>query len=163
MVELTSGKENATVEDGESSTLWHQRLGHVSEKGMKMLASKGRIPQLKNVTVEFCEPCILGKQKRVTFMKMGQPPKSEKLELRHSNVFGPTLVSLTGGSWYYITFIDDATRKVQVYFLKTKSIIFSTFKLFKDVVENEKNMKIKCLKSDNGGEYNSNKFTDYYA
>ena len=33
------------------SKLWHRRLGHMSEKGMKLLASKGKLPDLKSVDV----------------------------------------------------------------------------------------------------------------
>lgn len=98
MVELTLGEENATIGDRESSTLWHQILGHVSEKRMQILASKGRIPELKNVRVALCEPFVFSKQKGVTFMKIGQPPKSEKLEVIYSEVFGPTPVSSTRSS-----------------------------------------------------------------
>nr|GEY42813.1 putative ribonuclease H-like domain, GAG-pre-integrase domain protein [Tanacetum cinerariifolium] len=41
-----------------------ERLGHMSEKGMKILASKGRIPDLQKAVVGFYEPCVLGKQKK---------------------------------------------------------------------------------------------------
>ena len=38
---------------------------------------------------------------------------------------------------YYVTFIDDATRKVWIYFLRQKSDVFQTFKKWKCLVENE--------------------------
>nr|KYP51599.1 Retrovirus-related Pol polyprotein from transposon TNT 1-94 [Cajanus cajan]KYP51602.1 Retrovirus-related Pol polyprotein from transposon TNT 1-94 [Cajanus cajan]KYP51644.1 Retrovirus-related Pol polyprotein from transposon TNT 1-94 [Cajanus cajan] len=93
----------------------------MSEKGMKILVLKGKIPKLKEVEVSFYEPCVFGKQKRVTFAKSGRMPKVEKLELVHIDVYGPTLVSSLGGSRYYVTFINDSTRKVWVYFLKQNS------------------------------------------
>ncbi|RVW84228.1 Retrovirus-related Pol polyprotein from transposon TNT 1-94 [Vitis vinifera] len=40
------------------------RLGHMSEKGMKMLLSKGKLPELKSIDFDMCENCILGKQKK---------------------------------------------------------------------------------------------------
>jgi hypothetical protein len=46
--------------------------------------------------------------------------KSERLELVHTDVWGPTQVSSLGGSRYYVTFIDDATRKTWVYCIRTK-------------------------------------------
>nr|KYP45633.1 Retrovirus-related Pol polyprotein from transposon TNT 1-94 [Cajanus cajan] len=62
MVELPAEEVNSFSDDvGHSSTLWHQRLGHMSEKGMKILVSKGKIPKLKEVEVGFCEPCVFGK------------------------------------------------------------------------------------------------------
>ena len=52
------------------------------------------------------------KQKRVSFVKTGKEKKKEKLELVHTDVWGLAQVSSLGGSHYYVTFINDATRKV---------------------------------------------------
>ena len=54
----------------------------------------------------------------------------------HSDVWGPTRESSLGGSMYYVTFIDDFSRKVWVYFMKQKSEVFDKFKLWKAEVEN---------------------------
>ncbi|GJT43808.1 retrovirus-related pol polyprotein from transposon TNT 1-94 [Tanacetum coccineum] len=64
MVEVPSDRINAATDGRGNTALWHQRLGHMSEKGMKILALKGRIPDLQKAVVGFCEPCILGKQKK---------------------------------------------------------------------------------------------------
>jgi hypothetical protein len=95
--------------------LWHHRLGHMSEKGMQILHSRNLLPGLKHVDLEFCENCVYGKQKRVRFLRVGKEKKSEKLELVHTDVWGPAQVSSLGGSHYYVTFIDDATRKTWIY------------------------------------------------
>ena len=55
------------VATNENSNLWHQRLGHMSEKGMKIMHSNGKLPSLQSVEIDMCEDCILGKQKRVSF------------------------------------------------------------------------------------------------
>ena len=47
-------------------------------------------------------------------------------------------------------------------FLKEKSQAFKKFKVFKEMVENESGMKIKCLRVDNGGEFTSNEFNEFY-
>ena len=54
----------------------------------------------------------------MSFVKTGKENKKEKLKLVHTDVWRPAQVSSLGGSHYYITFIDDATRKVWVYFLR---------------------------------------------
>ena len=59
------------------TSLWHRRLGHISEKGMKMLLSKEKLPKLKSIDFDMCESCILGKQKKVSFFKAGRTPKSD--------------------------------------------------------------------------------------
>ncbi|KZV18236.1 hypothetical protein F511_28102 [Dorcoceras hygrometricum] len=151
----------AAVDAGANSSLWHCRLGHMSEKGMKMLMSNGKLPDLKSVEHKMCESCIFGKQRKVSFSKGGREPKAAKLELVHTDVWGPSPVPSLGGSRYYVTFIDDSSRKVWVYFLKNKSDVYETFKRWKAMVENETNLKVKCLRSDNGGEYEDEEFKKY--
>ena len=70
--------------------------------------------------MEFCEHYVYGKQKRVIFLRVGKEKKSEKLELVHTDVWGPAQVSSLDGSKYYVTFIDDATRKTLVYCIQKK-------------------------------------------
>jgi hypothetical protein len=42
--------------------------------------------------------------------------------------------------------------------LKSKSNVFETFKKWKVMVENEMGLKVKCLKLDNGREYEDEGF-----
>jgi len=84
----------SVAEVGNNSSLWHQRVGHMSEKGMKLMVSKGKIPNLKHVDVGPCEHCIFGKQKNVSFSKTSKSSKVERLELVHTDVWGPALVKL---------------------------------------------------------------------
>ncbi|XP_020271951.1 uncharacterized protein LOC109847116 [Asparagus officinalis] len=81
------GQLDGEVTDADKkSNLWHQSLGHMSEKGMKTLLSKGKLSDLKNVDVGLCEDCIFDKQKKVSFIKISKTPKTEKLELVHTDV-----------------------------------------------------------------------------
>ncbi|XP_071689194.1 uncharacterized mitochondrial protein AtMg00300-like [Rutidosis leptorrhynchoides] len=111
MAEVPANEVNTVSNDRSLTSQWHQRLGHMSDKGMKMLVSNGKIPGLKRVESDFCESCVLGKKKKVTFAKADRTLKAQKLELVHTDVFGPTPVSSLGGARYYVTFIDDSTRK----------------------------------------------------
>ncbi|MGV7994907.1 DDE-type integrase/transposase/recombinase, partial [Mycobacterium kansasii] len=80
------------------------------------------------------------------------------LELVHTDVWGSTQVLSLGGSRYFVSFIDDASRKLWVYFLNHKSDVFDVFKKWIVLVENETDKTVKCLRSDNGGEYCDKKF-----
>ena len=62
---------------------------------------------------------------------------------------------------YYVSFIDDYSRKNQRYFLKRRDEVFEKFKEFKALVENVPEKNIKILKSDNGGEFTSTEFNDF--
>ena len=109
----SSPRDTIAVVDGSIDTsLWHRRLGHMSEKGMKMLLSKGKLPELKSIDFDMYECCILGKQKNVSFLKTSRIPKAEKLELVHTNLWRPSLVASLGGSGYYIIFIDDSSKNI---------------------------------------------------
>ncbi|KAE8657094.1 hypothetical protein F3Y22_tig00116997pilonHSYRG00993 [Hibiscus syriacus] len=83
------------------------------------------------------------------------------LDYMHFDVWGPSTISSLGGSRHYVTFIDDFSRKVWVYFLKQKSKVFEKFKLWKGEVENQTGQKIKCLRSDNGTEYTDSQFLHF--
>ena len=40
---------------------WHRRLGHMSKKGMKAMVSKGKLPELNPIDLDFCEDCVYEK------------------------------------------------------------------------------------------------------
>ena len=47
--------------------------------------------------------------------------------------------------------------------MKNKSDVFETFKKWKAMGETETGLKVKCLRSNNGGEYIDEGFSEYYA
>ena len=57
------------------------------------------------------------------------------LEIVHSGVWYPTKTMSKCGCKFYVTLIDDCTRKVLVYFIKEKSEVFSQFQNFKSMTE----------------------------
>jgi len=57
-----------------------------------------------------------------------------------------------------VTFIDDYSRRCWVYPIKKKSDVFLVFKEYKARVKLESGKKIKCLRTDNGGEYTDGEF-----
>ena len=101
--------------------------------------------------------------KEAYFLTDGKKLRATKLELVHINLWGLSLVASLGGSRYYITFIDECSRKVWVYFSKNKSDVLDTFKMWKAMVETKTCLKLKCLRSDNGGEYIDREFKEYCA
>jgi hypothetical protein len=51
-------------------------------------------------------------------------------------VFGTVSMPSLDGSLYYVSFMDDFSKKTWIYFLKKKSKVFDKFKEFKYLVEN---------------------------
>ena len=110
---------------------------------------------LRNAELEKCSHCMIGKQTRVSFKKHPPSRKSELLELVHYDVCGPLKVKSFSGALYFVTFIDDCSRKLWVYALQRKDRVPEKFKEFHAMVERQSRKKLKCISSDNGGEYHS--------
>ena len=71
----------------------------------------------------------------------------------HSDVCGPLKVKSFSGALYFVTFIDDCSRKLWVYALQRKDQVLEKFKQFQALVERQSSKKLKCIRTDNGGEY----------
>ncbi|XP_061717605.1 uncharacterized protein LOC133525334 [Cydia pomonella] len=127
-----------------------------SKTGDLSVALNGQDKNLKN-----CEACIKGKLSAEPFPKASNSTTTQPLQLVHTDVCGPMPETSHGGGKYLLTFTDDYSRKSFAYIMKNKSQVFDCFKHFKAMVEKEKSLPILCLRSDNGGEFTSSKFTQY--
>lgn len=94
--------------------------------------------------------------------RQGKHTSKEVLEYVHSDLWGaPSVVPSLAEMRYFITFIDDFSRKVWIYFLNTKDEAFSKFKEWTLEVENQTSKKVKYLRTDNGLEYCNNRFDEF--
>ncbi|KAI3708032.1 hypothetical protein L2E82_37034 [Cichorium intybus] len=146
-----------------TSLLWHHRFGHTNMGYLSYMYKHSLVKGIPNVTKfeGVCEGCMLGKQTRESFPQDKAWRATEQLELVHTDVCGPMRTPSIGGSRYLLTFIDDFSRKLWVYFLKEKSEVFYKFKVFKTLVEKQSGHEIKAIRSDGGGEYNAKYFKDF--
>ena len=82
--------------------------------------------------------------------------RKERTQRRHFHVakakqkeswksFTPMSSSSLSGYVYYVSFIDDFSRKTWIYFMKNKDEVFSKFKEFKALIENRTEKKIKTF------------------
>ncbi|KAG7544127.1 GAG-pre-integrase domain [Arabidopsis thaliana x Arabidopsis arenosa] len=145
--------------------LWHRRYGHLNYKGLKMLQQQNMVrglPQMKtSEEAEKCVSCLVGKQHRESIPKKSVWRSSRRLQLIHSDLCGPISPASTSDKRYILTFIDDYSRKVWVYFLSNKSETFVLFTKFKNQMERETGESLVCLRTDRGGEYMSNEFIQF--
>src|SRR6187401_2835554 len=97
-------------------------------------------------------------------MPLGQDDQESVLrndgtsKIIHTDVFGPMSVEARGCYRYVLTLTDDLSRYGYIYLMKHKSETFEKFKEFQNEVENQRDRKIKFLRSDRGGEYLSHEF-----
>ncbi|KAL2621793.1 hypothetical protein R1flu_001998 [Riccia fluitans] len=120
------GEAHVIASQEEMALLWHRRLGHMSKKGMEVLRKQDLLSGLKSSKLDFCEHYVFGKHKRSAF-GIGIHRSIEVLEYAHSDVWDKSPVPLHSGKEYYISFNDDYSRYVWVYFLHHKSEVFATF------------------------------------
>lgn len=92
--------------------LWHQRMAHLNFEDLSKLTESAGF-KLENKEKVVCISCLQGKQSRIPFPTEGSRAR-EKLELIHSDVCGPMEVPSLGGARYFVTFIDDYTRKIKI-------------------------------------------------
>ena len=114
----------------------------------------------KTGDLEFCEHCIHGKASRVKFNHAIHRTK-ETLDYVHSYLWGLALVISHSGNMYFLTIIDDCSRRVWPYLLKHKNEALDRFKTWKNLIENQTSKRVKCLRTNNGLDYCNEKFDDY--
>jgi hypothetical protein len=68
----------------------------------------------------------------------------------HTDLVGPITTKELKGEKYFMLLFDDYVRMTAVCYLKNKPEAFENFKIYKEMVENKMDSKIKCLRSDNG-------------
>ena len=108
-----------------------------------------------------CEPCCKGKQHKNPFPQSSDRRAANLLDLIHSDVCGKMSSKSLSGAEYFLTFIDDKTRCVWVYIIKRKSDMFKCFCELRSLVEKSLGRSVKCLRTDNGGEFTSDEFKGY--
>jgi transposase InsO family protein len=120
------------------------------------------MPQITKPTNTLCKHCQQEKQTKTRFNSK-EYSTTRPLEIVHTDLVGTTTTKGLKGERYFVLLVDEYTRMTTVFFLKNKSEDFENFKIFKEIVENEMDSRIKCLRSDNGGEFTSKEFMDYYS
>ncbi|KAL2253784.1 UNVERIFIED_CONTAM: Retrovirus-related Pol polyprotein from transposon TNT 1-94 [Sesamum indicum] len=152
----------ASALENNKTNLWHKRLGHISMKGLDFLRKDGILNDCLG-KLEFCDECIMGKHHRVHFPTSPSPNPSMStciLDYVHADVWGPSNVPTHGGNRYFLSIIDNYSRKVFVFLMKHKSEVFDKFEKWKIFVENQTSKKLKSLRTDNGLEFCNQQFSE---
>lgn len=135
-----------------SKEQWHRRLGHpASPITIRILQDNNLAIDTNIPSSSICNACQLGKAHQLPFGS-SQHVSTAPLQLIHTDVWGPSIASVNN-SKYYVSFVDDFSRYVWIYFLRCKSDVESVFLQFQKHVETMLNTKIRSVQSDWGGEY----------
>ncbi|GJU53066.1 copia LTR rider [Tanacetum coccineum] len=82
------------------------------------------------------------------------------LDYIHADLWGPSRVESMSGCRYFLSIVDDYSRRVWVHFLRHKNEAFSKFNQWKQLVENQTGRKLKKLRTDNGLEFCNQEFNN---
>lgn len=130
-VDLTTLDPEANLLHHQSqATLWHKRLGHFHIHGIQQMINFEVIHGVPNIcfSKQICSGCQLRKHIRTKMPKEATFHASRTLELIYSNVCGPFRVKSTGGARYFVTFVDDFSKKLWVYFISHKNQVLIKFR-----------------------------------
>ena len=135
----------------ETLDLWHARLGHLGHQNVKKLVklSKGIDLTKTVVNKEPCEPCAVMTARNASHKSHIRPGK-RPLDLVHSDLCGPITPRGYAGGKYFITFMDDWTKRSEIEIIESKDEAFPAFKRYQ---ARNQDSKVKRLRTDYGGEY----------
>ncbi|KAL6466287.1 hypothetical protein MHYP_G00264200 [Metynnis hypsauchen] len=134
---------------------WHEIMGRCNVDDVLKLPEVVEGMKITGNEKLDCNVCTEGK---FTNTRNGKPEsKATKiLELVHTDLAGPIEPTSHEGLRYAVSFTDDFSGAVSVYFLKNKSD--TTVATEKFLADTAPYGTVKCIRSDNGTEYTGNEF-----
>src|SRR2546428_28517 len=103
----------------EEDDIWHYRLGHLSMN--RLLTLQKSVPIIKcNKAAKPCDVCHFCKQRKLMF-PISQSKTVMPFELVHVDIWGPIAQVSIDGHKYFLTAVDDFTRHVWLFPMKTKA------------------------------------------
>jgi transposase InsO family protein len=143
---------------------WHRRLAHIGMKNLHKLLKGEHILGLTNVQFEkdrVCSACQAGKQVGVHHPHKNIMTTDRPLELLHMDLFGPIAYISIGGSKCCLVIVDDYSRFTWVFFLQEKYQTQETLKGFLRRAQNEFDLRIKKIRSENGTKFKNSQIESF--
>ena len=137
--------------------LWHKRMGHPSEKVVKLLPP---VSNLKGSLNKACEICFRAKHPRDKF-PLSDNKATRIFEKIHCDLWGSYKHVSSCGARYFLTIVDDFSRAVWIYLLVDKTEVFRMFMSFIAMVDRQFSQTVKVVQSDNGTEFKC--LLDYFS
>ena len=133
------------------------RLSYEDKKFMQVLAKQGLLKGAKTCKLEFCEHCVLGKKIKVKFGTAIHRTR-DILDYVNIDVWVPFKNVSLGDKHYFVSFVDDYSRRNLMYTMSHKREVLDIFVELRRRMELQTDRKIKILRSDNGGVYKCDLF-----
>uniref|UniRef100_A0ACD5ZKI0 Uncharacterized protein n=1 Tax=Avena sativa TaxID=4498 RepID=A0ACD5ZKI0_AVESA len=144
---------------------WHERFEHLHFQALKRLSSKEMVrglPCLEHVE-QFCDVCVVTKQRRLPFPQQASFRAKEKLELVHGDLCGPVTPATPGGRRYFLLLVDDFSCYMRVVLLSSKGEAADAIRRTQVAAEAECSCKLRVLRTDNDDKFTATEFASYCA
>nr|GEU34098.1 hypothetical protein [Tanacetum cinerariifolium] len=144
--------------------LWHMRLGHLNFKTMNRLVRYNLVRGLPFKCFDndhSCVACLKGKQHKDSCKTKLVNSMTKPLHTLHMDLFGPISVSSLNHTWYCLVVTDDFSRFTWTFFLKIKDETSGILRSFITEIANLKELKVKIIRCDNGGEFRNKEMNDF--
>jgi transposase InsO family protein len=153
------------VHQDDEAWRWYERLVHANFSSLEKMGKLEMVHGLSLIShaKQFCDTCVLAKQRRDAFLKQSKYRSDKALELVHGDFCVPVKSATPSGRRYFLLLVDNATRYMWVALPVTKSEATSAIRRIQAAADKECGRKLKVLRTDNGGEFTAAEFTAYYA
>ncbi|GKD71878.1 retrovirus-related pol polyprotein from transposon TNT 1-94, partial [Tanacetum coccineum] len=144
--------------------VWHKRLSHLNFKNINKLAKQNKVlglPSLVYLKGKPCSTCEKGKHKRASFKTKQNFSIRKCLHFLHMDLFRPVSPMSINHEKYTIVIVDEYSRYTWVHFLKKKSHAAEMIMYFIMMVENQNDVKVKQIRTDNGTEFRNSELESF--
>ncbi|GAB1609461.1 hypothetical protein Ahia01_001231700 [Argonauta hians] len=135
---------------------WHEILGHCNKNDILKLQNVVKGMCISSTENFSCETCILAKMTD-NRNRESDTRSTKPLNKIHLDLAGPISPTASDGFRYAFICVDDFSSITCLYLLKNKSDTARAFSKF--LAEIAPYGKVKCIRSDGGGEFTSREFT----
>ena len=121
---VADAKPTALLTHGnEVSRMWNERFGHLNFKYLQQVQKHSMVEGLPVIkeTTGVCKGCVIGKHPEHKFDRGKENRATSILGIIHPDINSLMPITYMNRSRYLLTFIDDFSRYIWVFFLKKKS------------------------------------------
>jgi transposase InsO family protein len=104
---------------------------------------------------------MVAKQKRLPFPAQALYRADLPMELWHGDLCGPISPATPAGKEYFLLLVDDYSRHMWIVLLRSKDEALAAIRKVQAAAELEKNLKLKAVRTERGGELSSAEFVEY--
>ncbi|GJY57139.1 retrovirus-related pol polyprotein from transposon TNT 1-94 [Tanacetum coccineum] len=168
VIDMTSLNLNGAcffVKASESvNLLWHKRLSHLNFKNINKLEKQNKVmglPSLVYSKDKPCSACEKRKHHRASFKTKQNFSIRKCLHLLHMDLFGLVSPMYINHEKYTLVIVDEYSRYTWVNFLRKKSQALEMIMSFIRVVENQNDVKVKQIRTDNETEFRNHELESF--